>query len=197
MDLSSRAARSLPRGKTLFTSPPSSRFLLGLPHRLLATFTLTLRLSLSLFSWFSFSLFQSVLSSDLCFSFPRAAPGCLAACLPAGFSPFPFTLSCRCYRSSPAVALVSFVYPTATRSPSLPLSSLSLSFSYTRTPWQKIQVQCGRNGGFLPSSPFTLFPSFLLYLSLNLFPFLPPGRSRSSLSRTALFCPSCVAAHRT
>jgi len=63
------------------------------------------------------------------------------------------------------------------------------------TPLQKTQVQCGRNGGFLPSFPFTLFPSFLLYLSLNLFPSLPllPYCADFLLSSVPLlFCLSCA-----
>jgi len=73
IDLSSRATLSLPRGKTLSTSPPTApRPFLGLPHRLryLHPNPPSLFLSLSLL------LLQSI-PSFVCFSFPRAAPACL------------------------------------------------------------------------------------------------------------------------
>lgn len=74
-------------------------------------------------------------------------------------------------RSLPSAVALARWYSTDPAA-SFPLSSPT-SVPRTRTPLQKTQVQCGRNGGFLPSFPFTLFPSFLLYLSLNLFPSLP------------------------
>lgn len=191
MDLSSRALTlSLPRGKTLSTSPPPGcpRSFLDLPHRLRYLYPNSP----------SFSLFLCLAPSArsllrLCFSFPRAAPACLPVFLLSS-SPSP----------SPAVAVVPHrrqsPSPVRTLPPPFPPSP-STSVLRTRTPLQKTQVQYGRNGGFLPSPPFTLFPSFL-YLSLNLssslfLPFcsrfsLPPSSSSLSLASRLIVLYLCL-----
>lgn len=146
---------SLPCGKTLSTSPPPAcpRSFLDLPHRLhylypnSQSFSLFLRLAPSV---------RSLLR--LCFSFPRAAPACLPVFLLSSFPSPPPLPSFLTVGSRPRP----FVPYRPRSPPSSPTSVLR-----TRTPLQKTQVQYGRNGGFLPSLPFTLFPSFL-YLSLNL-----------------------------
>lgn len=136
--------------------PPTAPALSSASRIAFATFTLTLHLSLSLSS--SLSLTITVLFR-LCFSFPRAAPACLPVFLYSSSGP---------RRSLPSAVALARWYSTDPAA-SFPLSSPT-SVPRIRTPLQKTQVQCGRNGGFLPSFPFTLFPSFLLYLSLNLFP---------------------------
>lgn len=96
--------------------------------------------------------------------------------MPAGFSPPPLWLCLALPSFLTVGSRPRLVRTLPTRPPPLPLPSPR---SHVRSrvpahPPQKTQVQCGRSGGFLPWLPFTLFPSFLLYLSLNLFPSLPP-----------------------
>lgn len=92
--------------------------------------------------------------------------------MPAGFSPLlldPPLLRC----SRPFVPYRS---PRFSRLPSHP---------YPHTLTKNSSPVWAHRGGFLPSPPFTLFPSFLLYLSLNLSPVSPPSPPLSSSSFTA------------
>lgn len=158
-------------------------------HTAFATFTLTLRLSLS----FSVSLLRFVPFS-VYVSHSLEQP--LLACRFFSF-PLPPPPLRRCRRSSPSAVALARSYPTAP----VPPPSPSTSVLRTRTPLQKTQVQYGRNGGFLPSPPFTLFPSFL-YLSLNLssslfLPFcsrfsLPPSSSSVSLASRLIVLYLCL-----
>lgn len=178
MDLSSRAhPLSSSWQDPFYLSPSRLSPLSSTSHTAFTTFTLTLSLSLSLSPSRSFSPFPSPsmfhsleqpLLACRFFSFPLPPP--LPSFLTVGSRPRPFV-------------------PYRPRSP--PPSPTSVL--RTRTPLQKTQVQYGRNGGFLPSPPFTLFPSFL-YLSLNLssslflrfcsrFPLLPSSSSVSLSSR--------------
>lgn len=113
---------SLPRGKTLSTSPPPGcpRSFLDLPHRLRYLYPNSP--SFSLF----FCLTPSVRSLlRLCFSFPRAAPACLPVFLLSS-SPSPLR---RCRRSSPSAVALARSYPTAP----VPPVSLHIRPAYPHT----------------------------------------------------------------
>lgn len=90
------------------------------------------------------------------FLVPQSSP-CLLPVLPL---PQPFPLACSLVRSPPPtltdVSTAPHEYPRASPSPFGRLSAPSS---------QKTQVQCGRNGRFLPSPSFTLFPSYVVPLS--------------------------------
>lgn len=181
MDLSSRAhplSSSMARPFLPLPPPGCPRSFLDLPHRLRYLYPNSPSFSLS----FSVSLLQSVpFSVYVSHSLEQPLLACRFFSFPLPPPPR------RCRRSSPSVG--SRPRPFVPYRPRSPPSSPT-SVLRTRTPLQKTQVQYGRNGGFLPSPPFTLFPSFL-YLSLNLssslfLPFcslLPSSSSVSLASR--------------
>lgn len=112
----------------------------------------------STFAAFTLTLPLSLLSPStpsilyLCFSFPRAAPACQ-------FFLSPYTLLHQLSSTGPAAPhsrprLLRLSHPP-------PPHALPIHGRPRTAPSQKTQVQCGRNGGFLPSPPFTLFPSYI------------------------------------
>ena len=114
----------------------------------------------------------------LCFSFPRAAPACCQFCLSLSPAPQP---PADPPRRRPALSPRSSAAPwfSLTALPlltvALPSSCVLLRSPARSAPSQKTQVQCRRNGGFLPSPSFTLFPSYVVPPSPP--PLSPPGRA--------------------
>ena len=155
---------------------------LSRPPSTFTAFTLTLPLSLSLSLFLSHSLCGSTPSIlYLCFSFPRAAPACCQFCLSPsaaptapGWSPLPPSCSVPSSVRRPLFSLMGLPLLTAHGRPRPSCVPLARQHA---APSQKTQVQCRRNGGFLPSPSFTLFPSYVVPPSP---PPLSPAEHRST-----------------